>query len=107
MSVGGLGADLGVICVAGLGTPPHLLGFHPVALHGGVMFTAVKENRALAADDCNCVSFDLFLTPNAKVVKCLNRKPDVSAASLKKTYQPKYKRMMEELFTVIHFLSRI
>lgn len=41
-------AHLWVVRVAGFRTPPHLLGFHPVALHCGVMFTVVKENTPLS-----------------------------------------------------------
>lgn len=43
--------DLRVVGVTGLRSPPHLLGFHPIALHCGIMFTAVKENRVLTAED--------------------------------------------------------
>lgn len=39
-----LSAHLRVVGVTRLRAPPHLLWLHPVALHGGVMFTGVKEN---------------------------------------------------------------
>lgn len=48
-TVRSVSTDLWVVRVAGLWTPPHLLGFHPVALHCGVMFTGIKENWMLTS----------------------------------------------------------